>query len=517
MNSAATDLVQRTELRRQLVSKTLDAKHRSRFGQFFTPAPVARFLASLVLIPQDGTFRLLDPGAGVGSLACAVVAEAIEQRSMAEIHITAFELDQQITPHLAETLRDCQETARAADVQVDVSLRNEDFIDWASSALAGSFLVDAETFTACVMNPPYRKINTNGVDRLALERIGVRVTNLYTAFLTLAAALLDPGGQLSAITPRSFANGPYFKPFRQFFFERMALDRLHVYEKRGLVFADTEVLQENVVLKATRAGPSNTVVLSTSAGFDDVPSARSVPYASVVHPGDPHQFVHIPVSESDTHVAVQMAELPATLRDLNLQVSTGRVVDFRSREHLRQEPAGDTVPLIYPGHLQDAHIVWPLAESKKPNALADCRETTRLLLPNETYAVVKRFSAKEEPKRVVAALASPDEIPGQSVAFENHLNVFHRASHGLPPALALGLVAFLNSSAIDTYIRQFNGHTQINASDLRELRYPSALQLEAIGQDLADRPWPSQIELDAVIANHVPGLDVQPLPMPVAA
>ena len=78
-------------------------------------------------------------------------------------------------------------------------------------------------------------------------------------------------------------------------------------------------------------------------------------------------------------------------------------------------------------------------------------------------------------------------------------------------------MAFLNSSAIDTYIRQFNGHTQINASDLRELRYPSALQLEAIGQDLADRPWPSQIELDAVIANHVPGLDVQPLPMPVAA
>ena len=325
-----------------------------------------------------------------------MVAEVIEQRSMAEIHITAFELDQQITPHLAETLRDCQETARAADVQVDVSLRNEDFIDWASSALAGSFLVDAETFTACVMNPPHLKINTNGSIDWRWSG-SVRVTNLYTAFLTLAAALLDPGGQLSAITPRSFANGPYFKPFRQFFFERMALDRLHVYEKRGLVFADTEVLQENVVLKATRAGPSNTVVLSTSAGLDDVPSARSVPYASVVHPGDPHQFVHIPVSESDTHVAVQMAELPATLRDLNLQVSTGRVVDFRSREHLRQEPAGDTVPHIHPGLSRCSHRV-ATGRAKKPNALADCRQTTRPLLPTRPMRKLAP-SAKQQPKR----------------------------------------------------------------------------------------------------------------------
>ncbi|MGH2903218.1 MAG: Eco57I restriction-modification methylase domain-containing protein [Solirubrobacteraceae bacterium] len=515
--NSATELVQRTEQRRQSVSRALDGKHRRRFGQYFTPAPVANFLASLLSIPTEGSCRLLDPGAGVGSLAAAVVAEAIQQRSAAHIQITAFELDEQLVPHLAETLRDCQETGLDANIKVDISLRHADFIDWASSSLAGSLLVDAETFTACVMNPPYRKINTNGADRLALERIGVQVTNLYTAFLALGAALLDPGGQLSAIVPRSFANGPYFKPFRQFFLARMALDRLHVYEKRGLVFADTEVLQENVVFKATRDRSSDTVVLSTSAGFDDVPSARGVRYASVVHPDDPHQFVHIPVSESDAYVATQMTGLPATLRDLKVQVSTGRVVDFRSREHLRQEPAEDAVPLIYPGHLQDARILWPLADSKKPNALANCNETVALLLPNETYAVVKRFSAKEEVKRVVAALSSPEEIPGPSVAFENHLNVFHRSGHGLPRRLALGLVAFLNSSAVDTYIRQFSGHTQINATDLRGLRYPSVTQLEMLGRSLTGRPWPSQLELDELIATHVPALNVQQFAVPAAA
>ena len=48
--------------------------------------------------------------------------------------------------------------------------------------------------------------------------------------------------------------------------------------------------------------------------------------------------------------------------------------------------------------------------------------------------------------------------------------------------LARGLVAYLNSTFVDTYFRQFNGHTQVNATDLRNLRYPSVRQLERLGE-----------------------------------
>ena len=190
--------------------------------------------------------------------------------------------------------------------------------------------VAAETFGACVMNPPYRKAKNAGSERASLQRIGLRVTNLYAAFLALAAELLEPGGQMSAIVPRSFASGLYFKPFRRFFLERMALDRLHVYEQRGQVFADADVLQENVVLAATRSGQRRHVVLSTSAGYSDQPSLREVPYSHVVQDRDPQQFVHIPVDESDTAIAEQMRSRPSTLKDLDIRVSTGRVVDFAS-------------------------------------------------------------------------------------------------------------------------------------------------------------------------------------------
>jgi adenine-specific DNA-methyltransferase len=505
-------LIERTEQRRQHVSRSLAAKRRSELGQFFTQAAIARFLASLVDLPSEGELRLLDPGAGVGSLAAAVADRVIRAGRDVRLHVVAFELDAALVPHLHETLHDCECTGERSGVKLTTDLRNENFVEWASDALSGSNVLAPESFTACVMNPPYRKINASGGDRAALERIGVRVTNLYAGFLALAAALLEPGGQLSAITPRSFANGPYFKPFREFFLDRMALDRLHVYEERGRLFADAAVLQENVIIRATRGGQRNAVLLSTSAGCEEDPVGRTVPYEAVVQQTDPHQFVHIPVDEQDTAIAQRVADLPATLTDLNVQVSTGRVVDFRAREYLRQDPEPGAVPLIYPGHLRDAQVFWPQPGAKKPNALVACEQTAALLLPNGAYVVVKRFSAKEERRRVVASLATPDSLPGVHVAFENHLNVYHRDGRGLPLHLAIGLVAYLNSTIVDQYVRQFNGHTQINAADLRELRYPSTERLSELGEQLGGRAWPEQDELDALVDDHlVPVGDVSAL------
>jgi adenine-specific DNA-methyltransferase len=48
--------------------------------------------------------------------------------------------------------------------------------------------------------------------------------------------------------------------------------------------------------------------------------------------------------------------------------------------------------------------------------------------------------------------------------------------------LALGLKEFLNSAAVDRYFRQFSGHTQVNANDLRVLRYPGRAELERLGR-----------------------------------
>ena len=98
------------------------------------------------------------------------------------------------------------------------------------------------------------------------------------------------------------------------------------------------------------------------------------------------------------------------------------------------------------------------------------------------YVLVKRFSAKEERRRVVAHLVTPEDTQSEWVGFENHWNVLHIGKRGLPSEIANGLTCFLNSTPLDDYFRVFSGHTQVNATDLRNMKFPSIEKLERMGR-----------------------------------
>jgi len=125
-----------------------------------------------------------------------------------------------------------------------------------------------------------------------------------------------------------------------------------------------------------------------------------------------------------------------------------------------------------------------------------------MLLPTGCYVLVKRFSAKEERRRIVAAVWDPKTNGDSAVAFENHLNVFHQDGHGLDRNVAVGLSLWLNGSVVDQYFRTFSGHTQVNASDLRALRYPSLAALQALGTGRTS-VLPEQDELDRLIDDVI--------------
>jgi adenine-specific DNA-methyltransferase len=124
------------------------------------------------------------------------------------------------------------------------------------------------------------------------------------------------------------------------------------------------------------------------------------------------------------------------------------------------------------------------------------------LVPNEPYVLVRRFSAKEEPRRVVAAVYDPARLECESVGFENHLNYFHQDGRGVGMRLTRGLAAFLNSTIVDQYFRQFSGHTQVNATDLRNMRYPTREQLERMGAVIGD-VFPDHAAIDALVAREL--------------
>jgi adenine-specific DNA-methyltransferase len=144
------------------------------------------------------------------------------------------------------------------------------------------------------------------------------------------------------------------------------------------------------------------------------------------------------------------------------------------------------VPLLYASHFKGGRFEWP-REGRKPNAIARNAETERWLMPRGCYVVLRRFSSKEEKRRVVAYLLDESDTPGDWIGFENHLNVIHRGRRGLPAELARGLVEYLNSQSVDDYFRTFSGHTQVNATDLRRLRYPTLEELEEMGRSAVAR------------------------------
>lgn len=481
----------------------LDLTKRAALGQFFTPARVADFIASLVRLPEEGTLRVLDPGAGAGSLTASLVARVLHEAPGLRLDVTVCEVDEALQDTLAATLNDCVETAAVAGVEVRTALQSGDFIAWAADA--SLFTSAPDPYDVVVMNPPYRKLGRSSRERILVEGAATDVSNLYTAFLSVSVNLLNPGGQLVAITPRSFTNGVYFRSFRHFFLSRMHLDRLHIFDSRSTVFGDSEVLQENVIFAASRQQSTSRgpVIISMSVNHNDEPQARTASYAEIVNPGDREYFIHISGDEEDRMLAAMRDRLPASLYDVGLKVSTGRVVDFRAKEYLRAEPDSETAPLIYPLHMREGRVRWPVQGAKKPNAIVSNDATAKLMFPSGNYVIVKRMSSKEERRRVVAAMFDADEIRSSVIGFENHVNVFHREGGGLPADLAKGLCLWLNSTLLDRLIRRFNGHTQINATDLRNLSYPALDELGQLGAAWGSGAWPDQDKIDSLVMQHV--------------
>ena len=510
---ASSALLERLDSERLAVSDRLatDPQRRADLGQFITPAKVASLMASMLdLAPPPEQLRVLDPGGGNGMLTAAVVAEICsrpESQRPATMHLVTWEIDSQFQPLLHRTFEDCETVCRRAGVELSWDVRCGDFILDATDLIGGGTLFTdtvCAPFHVVIMNPPYRKLRGNSWERSRLNALGMGTSNIYSAFVWLALELMEDGGELVAVTPRSFMNGVYFRPFREALIEKLALRRLHVYEARNMAFASDSVLQENVVFHGVRDGMPEPVKITTSHGPHDTGmTERIVEPREVVIPDDPEGVIRVVANENEARIADGMFCLSHELSDLGLSVSTGRVVGFRAKDRLQADARIGDAPMILPRHCKSGFVDWPQDAAAAPNGLAVSGPDDDLTLPSGWYVLVNRFSAKEDKRRVVATLFDPGRVNADCVAFDNKLNVFHDRNKGLPERLAKGLAAFLNSSVVDSYFRQFSGHTQVNAGDLRAMRFPDSEALVRLGMGIGE-VMPTSGEINHILKDEVP-------------
>jgi adenine-specific DNA-methyltransferase len=466
-------------------------QQRKPLGQVFTPPTIARYMAGL-FENIDRRYRLLDPGAGTGVLTAAFCERVLSAQSPFHLSAHLFEIDSSVVPILTRNMERCQLVLEKAGHTFDYVIDERDFVIETADGLDGqqSFIGQSlpGSFDGVIMNPPYLKVRKDSEYARLMNRIVHGQPNLYAFFMALASRLLKEQGELVAITPRSFCNGLYFRGFRRWFFERMALRHIHLFESRTDTFRGSGILQESIITKCQRSQrPTRQVNVTTSFGQElcDNHARFGIPSKEVFDDTSGNLTIRIPSGLQDLEIMRSIESLPQTFEETGLRISTGPVVMFRATDHLL-ESNDDTgaVPLLHPHNVKPFKSVWPLSKHGKPMAMRMDEESRRLLIPVRNYVLLKRFSAKEEKRRLTAGCYLASRSSHTFIGLENHLNYVYRSDRELSDNETFGVAAFFNSELVDRYFRTISGNTQVNATEIRSMSFPDMKTIAKIGKQV---------------------------------
>jgi adenine-specific DNA-methyltransferase len=468
------------EEQRRFDAGTLPRTRKER-GHFGTAPVIADFMAGMFTEIPEGPRRILDPGAGVGTLSAAVCQRVLQQKNRRHLIFDLWENDPDLAPRLCATMEACKKSLKDAGHEMQFTILFGDFVlDHAQPSLFGE--ASGSQFDLVIMNPPYFKVRKESKYAQAMAHVVYGQPNIYAFFMAIAADLLRDGGEMVAITPRSYFNGPYFKRFRKWFFDRMTARQIHVFQLRTDAFREDEVLQENVILMAKKGAKAKDVLLTSSIGRDLHRVERHVLiYYRVIEDSSGDHLVRLATSELEQRIIEAVDRLPHRFRELPFKISTGPVVSFRSRAFLRRDRSEKTAPLLWLHNVRPFVTRFP-PKNGKPMHIIVSNESKRLLLPAKRYVLLKRFTAKEERRRLVAGIVESKDSYSPFLGLENHLNYVYRPTGELSTHEALGLATFFNSALVDRYFRAISGNTQVNAAEIRAMPFPSLDTIREIGQ-----------------------------------
>ena len=328
--------------------------------------------------------------------------------------------------------------------------------------------------------------------------------------MMVATKLLKQGGELIFITPRSFASGNYFRAFREAFFQEIEIEHIHLFGSRTDTFDRDSVLQETLILKGLKQklnGHLPSILVTHSNGVKDIENYIKKIYKTdeLIDLKSKEKIIHLPTSETDDKVIKLFKSWTGSLRQYDIQISTGPVVSFRATQYLFEECQNEMdflVPLYQLVNTAKMQFEWPVVKKNKPQYIRFCEETKSLLLPNKNYIFLRRFSAKDDKSRLVATPYFVDISQAEYIGVENHLNYIYRPKGHLDRNEILGLSALLNSNLFDTYFRTFNGNINVSATELREMPLPPLEDIKQVGNQIILQNDFSQSRVDKIVNDY---------------
>lgn len=443
--------------------ETMPKAQRKAYGQFFTTELTARFMSELFIIDLNlPTIRILDAGAGTGVLSAAIVERIFNMGYNGNISLVCYENDEKVLPVLRQNL-----IAMKEEQNFDFEIRTDNYLTTPSRE---------EEFDYIIGNPPYKKIGKDEAEAKALPHVCHGAPNLYFLFWAKAIETLRDNQELVYIIPRSWTSGAYFAKFREYLFSHCVITHLHLFASRDKVFGGESVLQETIIVKVKKTTERPHTVRITSSSTSEFADVREfqAPYNVVVAN---NQYVFLVTDEQESTTLNRLSHLDGTLSSIEHPMKTGIIVDFRTREVLRDMPSEDTFPLFYSQHIRNGRVEWPVG--KEDEYISTDR--AGFLQENTNYLLVKRFTAKEERRRLQCGIYLQSDHPEFAhISTQNKVNFIKCET----PEFAYGLYVLMNSTIYDTYYRILNGSTQVNSTEINNMPVPDAATITAMGRQL---------------------------------
>lgn len=473
---------------------------RKKYGQFFTSKETAVFMAELMNIPANKeVISMLDPGAGSGILSVALIERLQSFTSIRRIELVCYENDPNILNLLCSNLEwVCNQTSK----EIVYHLVSENYI--LSQLTDYNFMIGANPnppkYDLIIGNPPYMKIAKDAPEALAMPDVCYGAPNLYFLFAAMSLFNLRENGEMVYIIPRSWTSGAYFTHFRKRFLEEGILEHIHLFVSRDKVFEKESVLQETIIIKVKKTiiRPDTITITTTKSNADfSNKTTFEAPYATVV--SGEGCYVYLVTDEREIETLRKLNALQDTLPSIGLKMKTGLTVDFRNRDALRNVAEERAVPLFYAQHIQNGRVVFPAGKEYEYIVT----EQGGLLQKNTNYLFVKRFTAKEERRRLQCGVYLAERHPEYAeISTQNKIN-FICGLQELSDCVVYGLYVLFNSTLYDCYYRMLNGSTQVNSTEVNAMPVPPMDIIEAMGKELIRIRDMSEESCDNILRSYI--------------
>jgi adenine-specific DNA-methyltransferase len=459
----------------------LPLAHRSAHGIFYTPPALT---ARLLQLAEDAgvnwsTARALDPACGGGAFLTPMAELICENLAHCDPRIIVENIGNRLRGYdldpfgawLSQVTLDAAmlPTTRAAGTNLPQVIEVGDSL---------ARLAPDDGFDLVIGNPPYGRVKLGADDRARFKRSLYGHSNLYGLFTDMALQHARPGGIVAFVTPTSFLAGQYYKNLRQLLADEAPPVAIDFITARKGVF--DEVLQETLLATYRRGGkPVRISVAQLDTGDDgDVIVSKATKIALPRLPSEPWL---LPRSADEAALVRRVGKMATRLADWGYRVSTGPLVWNRHKSQVVAKAGDDTYPLVWAESITaDGRFAFK-ATKRNHAPFFRFQAGDEWLVTDKPCVLLQRTTAKEQPRRLIAAVLPEDFIAKHGlVVVENHLNMVRPV--GQPSVDPETVAVFLNSLAADRVFRCISGSVAVSAFELEAMPLPSVATMKELSE-----------------------------------